>query len=194
MAVNNFVFMENWVGSQVTGVKIAFLPILTQPGTTLWFQKAQIWNSINWMLIFNRLERQKLYYNQLCDFYDWLTKVKTLKIIAFCHFWPKPWKNLVLISFKSLKYFYHHYFLLLNKFLIQNMKKPIDNARFFDFSKNGGIIGPTFYLWDHSHIVYFLLIPYKIFYSSNINNLCCNSCFNISEKKLARPLKQASFF
>ena len=148
MAVNNFVFMENWVGSQVAGVKIAFLPILAQPGTTLWFQKAQIWNSINWILIFNRLERQKLYYNQLCDFYDWLTKVKTLKIIAFCHFLTQTMKkNWFLISFKSLKYFYNDYvMLLLNKFLIQNMKKPIDKARFFDFSKNGNIIGPTFYL------------------------------------------------
>ena len=31
---------------------------------------------------------------------DWLTKVKTSKIITFCYFWPKMAKNIVLIYFK----------------------------------------------------------------------------------------------
>ena len=30
-------------------------------------KKAQIWNSLNRILIFNPLERQKLYYYQVCD-------------------------------------------------------------------------------------------------------------------------------
>ena len=57
MAIKNFVFRENWVGSEVAGMKLAFLSFLTQ-----------IWNSLNRMLIFNQLERQKLYYYKLCDF------------------------------------------------------------------------------------------------------------------------------
>ena len=55
----------------------------------------------------------------MCFFLNWLTKVKTLKIITFCHFRPKSDKNLVLTSFKCgiasyiglkflLKYFYNY--------------------------------------------------------------------------------------
>ena len=39
MALKNFSFRENWVGSEVAGMKIAFLPFLTQPGPTFWPQK-----------------------------------------------------------------------------------------------------------------------------------------------------------
>ena len=60
MVIKNFVFRENWVLSEVAG-------ILTQPEPTFWFQKAQIWNSLNRILMFNPLERQKLYYYQVCD-------------------------------------------------------------------------------------------------------------------------------
>ena len=39
MALKNFFFRENWVGNVVAGMKIAFLPFLTQPGPTFWSQK-----------------------------------------------------------------------------------------------------------------------------------------------------------
>ena len=45
MVIKNFVFWENLVVSEVAGMKIAFLPFLTQPGPTSWPKKAQIWNS-----------------------------------------------------------------------------------------------------------------------------------------------------
>ena len=32
MAIKNLVFRENWVGSEVAGMKLAFLSFLTQPG------------------------------------------------------------------------------------------------------------------------------------------------------------------
>ena len=79
---------------------------------------------------------------------DWLNKVKTSKIITVCYFWPKMGKNVVLISFKfpsshggvqfPLRYFYNHYFLLLNVFLMQFLK-PIDNATFFVFFSDIGL-------------------------------------------------------
>ena len=67
-----------------------------------------------------------------------LTNVKTSKTSTLCYFWPKMGKNLVLIVFKCstsgcfsiqlpLRCFYNHYFLLLNVFLMQIMKMPIDN-------------------------------------------------------------------
>ena len=41
MALKNFSFRENWVGSEVVGMKIAFLPFLTQQGPTFWPQTGQ---------------------------------------------------------------------------------------------------------------------------------------------------------
>ena len=40
MALNNFVFREICVGSEVAGMKIVFLPFLNQLGPTFWPQKA----------------------------------------------------------------------------------------------------------------------------------------------------------
>ena len=41
MVLKNFFFRENWVGSEVAGMKIAFLPFLTQHGPTFWPPKGQ---------------------------------------------------------------------------------------------------------------------------------------------------------
>ena len=67
MALKNFFFRENWAWIEVAGMKIDFLPFLIQLGPTFWPQKAQIWNYVNRILIFNPLERQKPYYYQVCD-------------------------------------------------------------------------------------------------------------------------------
>ena len=45
-----------------------FLPFLAQFGHTFWPQQAQIWDSLNRILVFNPLERHKLYYYQVCNF------------------------------------------------------------------------------------------------------------------------------
>ena len=50
MALKNFLFRQNWVGRKVAGMK-TFFPFLTQPGPTLWPQKAQIRNSLNSILV-----------------------------------------------------------------------------------------------------------------------------------------------
>ena len=36
MVIRNFIFRENWVVSDVAGMKIAFLPFWTQSGPTFW--------------------------------------------------------------------------------------------------------------------------------------------------------------
>ena len=51
MAVKNFVFRENWVGNNVAGMKVTFLPFLTQSGHTFWPQKAQLNYSFRNILI-----------------------------------------------------------------------------------------------------------------------------------------------
>ena len=51
MAVKNFVFRENWIGSKVAGMKQPFLPFLTQPGPTFWPKKAWIRNSLKNILV-----------------------------------------------------------------------------------------------------------------------------------------------
>ena len=48
MAIKNFVFRENWVGSKVAGMKTTFL---TQPGPTFWTEKAQLMDSLNSILV-----------------------------------------------------------------------------------------------------------------------------------------------
>ena len=48
-------------------------------------KKVQIWNSLNRILIFNPLERQKLHYYQVCDLKR-LTKVKAPKTVTFRYF------------------------------------------------------------------------------------------------------------
>ena len=66
MALKNFFFMENWVGSEVIDMKIAFFdPTRTH---ILAPKKTQIWNSLKKILVFNAFERQKLHYYQVCDF------------------------------------------------------------------------------------------------------------------------------
>ena len=63
MTVRKFDIRKNWVGIEVASMKIAFfLPFLAQFGTLFWPQQVQIWDSLNRILIFNPLERHKLYY------------------------------------------------------------------------------------------------------------------------------------
>ena len=52
MAVKDFAFRKNWVGSKVTSMKKQpFLPFLTQTGPTFWPQKVQINNCFNRILV-----------------------------------------------------------------------------------------------------------------------------------------------
>ena len=57
MVRKNFFFRENWIGSEVAGMKIAFFATF-EPKLDL----HSLRNSLNRILIFNPLERQKLYY------------------------------------------------------------------------------------------------------------------------------------
>ena len=41
MAVNNFVFRQNWIGRKVAGMKTPFLPYFTLRGPIFWSQKSQ---------------------------------------------------------------------------------------------------------------------------------------------------------
>ena len=74
MAVKNFVFRENWVGSKVAGMETIFLPFLTQPGPTFWPRKAQINNLFRSILVKKDSEIKTV------------TKVKFLKIMSFLPF------------------------------------------------------------------------------------------------------------
>ena len=57
MALKNLFFRENWVESEVAGMKIAFLSFLSQTGPTFWPpKKAEIWNSLDRISIFSPLE------------------------------------------------------------------------------------------------------------------------------------------
>ena len=52
MAVENFVFRENWVGSKVTGMKTTFFAIFDSTWTHIvWAQKAHMRNSLKSILV-----------------------------------------------------------------------------------------------------------------------------------------------
>ena len=95
---------------------------------------------------------------------DWLTKGKTSKIVTFCYFLPKMGKHSVLISFRygfsSYLVFNFHSciyitttFLLVNVYLMQNMKKSIEIPVSLFFHN----IGPTLtqILPQRPHPLYF---------------------------------------
>ena len=65
MAVKNFNFKENWVGSKVTGMKATFFVIFYATWTHIFVP-----NSPNKNFLKENIsqEKQKLYYHQFCDF------------------------------------------------------------------------------------------------------------------------------
>ena len=65
MAVKNFVFRENWVGSKVAGMKTIFFAIFDPTLTYSLAPKDP--NKENLEEHFSQ-EKQKLYYYQFCDF------------------------------------------------------------------------------------------------------------------------------
>ena len=65
MAVKNFVFRENWVGSKVAGMKTTFFAIFDPTWTHILAPKGP--NKEFLKQHFSQ-ERQKLYYYQFCDF------------------------------------------------------------------------------------------------------------------------------
>ena len=69
MTVKNFDFRNNWVGrSEAASMKIIFFAIFGPIWTHILPEQAQILDFLNRILIFNPLERHKLYYYQLWDF------------------------------------------------------------------------------------------------------------------------------
>ena len=65
MALKNFPFREKWTESEVAGMKIDFFPIFDPTWAHILTPK--MWKFLSKILIFSSLERQKLYYYQVCD-------------------------------------------------------------------------------------------------------------------------------
>ena len=60
MALKNFSFRKNWVGLEVAGVKIAFLPFLTQHELTFWPPKGQNMKSFKQNFNFQSLRKTEV--------------------------------------------------------------------------------------------------------------------------------------
>ena len=90
MAVKNFVFRENWVGSKVAGMKTTFFAIFDPTWTHILAPKGP--NKEFLKQHFSQ-ERQKLYYYQFCDFKT--DKSEILENMFFAIFdpnWAKIWR------------------------------------------------------------------------------------------------------
>ena len=76
-------------------MKITFLPFLTKPGPTFWPQKDPnmefLTQNFNFQSLIRKTEEATIILlHQVCDLLkDWLTKVKTFKIVTFAIFDPK---------------------------------------------------------------------------------------------------------
>ena len=99
---------------------------------------------------------------------DWLTKVKTSKIVTFCYFWSKMGKHSVLIFFRYgfsgyLVFNFHSgiyittTFLLVNVYLMQNTKKSIEKLFFFGFSQHWTNFDPNFAPQTTSTLLFWLI-------------------------------------
>ena len=118
---------------------------------------------------------------------DWVTKVKTSKIVTFCYFWPKMGKNLALIFFKygvsssyslqfSLRFLYNPY-LFACKCIphAKYEKRPIEIPVPLFFFTTLDLIWPKFCPKDHTHFTFFNWFQIKhVEDTININNLCWN--------------------
>ena len=130
MTLKNFSFRENRVGSEVAGMERAFF-------CHFWPQKGQNMEFLKQNLNFQSLRKTEVILLPSMWLKDWLTKVKTFKIVTFCYFWPKMGKilsqfplNVVFLA--NIVFSFHSgisittAFLLVNVYLMQNMKKPIE--------------------------------------------------------------------
>ena len=149
------------------------MQFLTQPGPTFCPQKGPNMEFLKQNFNFQSLIKTEAILLPSMWLKDWLTKVKTSKIVTFCYFWPKKGTNFILISFKysvssnfslqfSLRYFYKHNFELVNEYLMQNIKKTHWNTSFYlFFFITLYQIWPKFGPTDHKHFTFFVWFPMK---------------------------------
>ena len=100
MALKNFSFKKNWVGSEVAGMKIAFFAIFDQTWAHILAPKRPKYGIPEAQLEFSVPKKDRSMLLPSMWLKDWVTTVKTSKLVTFCYFWPKTSKNLALISLK----------------------------------------------------------------------------------------------
>ena len=132
------------------------MSFLFKPGPTFWPEKSLNMEFIKQNFTFQSLIKTEAILLPSMWLKDWLTKVKTSKIVTFYYFWTKMGKNFILISFKysvssqlslpfSLRYFHQHYLVLANVYLMQDIKKtPLKYQFFFVFPQHCTKFGPVF--------------------------------------------------
>ena len=179
--------------------KKPFWPFLTQPGPTFWHQKGPNMEFLTHNFNFQSLRKTKAALLPSMWPKDWLTEVKTSKIITFCYFWAKMDKHFILISLKysvssyfsfqfPLRYFYNHCFLLVNVAIPHSKyeKNPM-KYQFLCFYK----IGPnlTQILSQRPQPLYFFwLISNEICWGIQLKLITCVAIQKFC-KKLVKPLK-----
>ena len=140
-------------------MKIAFLPFLTQHGPTFWPPKGQNMEFLKQNFNFQSLRKTEIILLPSMWLKDWLTKVKTSKIVTFCYLWPKTFCPNLLQIWCFFNFYSGIYitttFLLLNVYLIQNMKKPIEIPVSLLFFTTLNLLWPKFCPKDHTHLIFY---------------------------------------
>ena len=94
----------------------------------------------------------------------------------------------IFVYWFSLRYFYYHYFVLVNVYLMQNIKNTPLKYQFLSFFTTLDQIWPKFCLKDHTHVTFFADFQWNMLEDSiSINKLCCNSVV-LKKSWLVKPL------
>ena len=88
----------------------------------------------------------------------------------------------------SLRHFYYHYFVLVNVYVMQNIKNTPLKYQFLSFFTILDQIWPNFCPKDHTHFTFFAHFQWNMLEDSiSINKLCCNSVV-LKKSWLVKPL------
>ena len=179
--------------------KKPFWPFLTQPGPTFWHQKGPNMEFLTHNFNFQSLRKTKAALLPSMWPKDWLTEVKTSKIITFCYFWAKMDKHFILISLKysvssyfsfqfPLRYFYNHCFLLVNVAIPHSEyeKNPM-KYQFLCFYEIGPNLTQILSERPQPHY-FFWLISNEICWGIQLKLITCVAIQQFC-KKLVKPLK-----
>ena len=88
IAVKNFVFLEIWVGEEVTDMKITCFVIFCPNWTHILAPKDPIMELLKQYFNIQSIKKTKL---PIILLWDWLTKVKSIVIVIFCPYQASIW-------------------------------------------------------------------------------------------------------
>ena len=154
MTLKDFSFRKTELGVRWLVWKYSFLSFLTQPRHTFGIQKDPNMKFLQQNFNFQSLMKTGAILLPSMWLKDWLTKVKTSKIVTFCYFSPKMSKNFILPS--NMVFLANLAFNFLSGISINSTSWMYTSCKIFVQN-----IWHKFCLKDHTHITFLGWFPMK---------------------------------